>query len=164
MQRKCNSNKKGNGFTLIELLIVIAVIAVLVAILVPNIRGFRTEANKARAQGDLDTLKKAVLLYVSKYDQLPDTLDRLTTVGDAASRLISKVPYDPFEPSTNKHPNHPKYPYSTYGGIFTQFTNFAIYSYGPGKTSNLIWSDSSTLKRQAQGLDDILATEAKVED
>lgn len=164
MQRKDKSNKTENGFTLIELLIVIAVIAVLVAILIPNIRSFRTEANKAHAQGDLDTLKKAVLLYVSKYEQLPDTLDRLTTVGDAASRLISKVPYDPFEPSTNKNPNHPKYPYSTYGGSFTQFTNFVIYSYGPNKTSDLIWSDSSTLSKQSSSsTDDIIATEAKVQ-
>ncbi len=164
MQRRYESNKIRNGFTLIELLIVIAVIAVLVAILIPNVRSFRTEANKARAQGDLDTLKKAVLLYISKYDQLPDTLDRLTTVGDATSRLISKVPYDPFEPSSNKHPNHPKYPYSRYQNLTTQFTNFAIYSYGPGKTSDLKWNDSSTLKRQAQGLDDIIATEARIED
>ncbi len=160
MQRKDESNKTGNGFTLIELLIVIAVIAVLVAILIPNIRGFRTEANKARAQGDLDTLKKAVLLYISKYEQLPDSLNRLTTVGTATDRLISKVPYDPFRTTSDT-----QYTYSTYQGLLTQFTNFGIYSYGPNKTSDLVWYDSgASLNRPtSSSLDDIIATEAKIE-
>lgn len=161
MQRKYN-NKKGNGFTLIELLIVIAVIAVLVAILIPNIRGFRTEASKARAQGDLDTLKKAVLLYISKYDQLPGKLADLIDPQffDAKNRLISKVPYDPFNPNDSGPAPYPQYTYIRYNNALTQFTSFAVYSWGPNKASTLNWKDEGTLQSSS---DDIIATEAKIE-
>src|SRR3990167_3416887 len=97
-----------NGFTLIELLIVIAVIAVLVAILVPNFKSMRMEAKESKAKGDLKNLQTAVILYVNKYTSFPTTdgadpeLDALLLVPKEF-RLINSIPVDPFVTDGSKY-------------------------------------------------------------
>jgi prepilin-type N-terminal cleavage/methylation domain-containing protein len=65
-------NIKGTGFTLIELLIAITIIAVLLAIAVPNFLGVRQRARDAKRKAELSELKKAMQLYYSDYNQYPD--------------------------------------------------------------------------------------------
>ena len=52
--------KNQKGFTLIELLIVVAIIAILAAIAIPQFSSYRVKAFNSAAQADLRNLKTAM--------------------------------------------------------------------------------------------------------
>jgi prepilin-type N-terminal cleavage/methylation domain-containing protein len=53
------------GFSLVELLIVVAIIAIIVAIAVPNLLTSRQSAQSAAASGDLRTVNSAEIAYAA---------------------------------------------------------------------------------------------------
>lgn len=57
--------KKGQGFTLIELMIVIAIIAILAAILVPNFIRARAQSQLSACAGNLKNIATALELYAT---------------------------------------------------------------------------------------------------
>lgn len=61
----------GNGFTLIELLIVVAIIAILAAIAVPNFLEAQVRSKSSRVLSDLRTLRTAVEAYAVDYNKPP---------------------------------------------------------------------------------------------
>ena len=71
MRKKINSKKK--GFTLIELIIVIAIIAILSAIAVPNFISLRNKTKNTADVNSCRTIKKAVQVLVAD-DSIPTTL------------------------------------------------------------------------------------------
>lgn len=75
--------KRVKGFTLIELLIVIAVIAILVALAVPNILSSRKRGNEARAQSKLKEIATAMATYRDRWGngQYPTDLCSLVNSG-----------------------------------------------------------------------------------
>lgn len=94
------------GFTLIEMLIVIAVIAILVGIALPRLRGMRQEGNYAKAKGELRTLQTAIESFFIHNRAYPvqsvavatiwqDETDSLTT---AIPNILFSELNDPFTP------------------------------------------------------------------
>lgn len=69
------------GFTLIELMIVIAIIAVLAAVAIPNFMAARDRARKTSCIGAMDALRKAMKMYITDgatVDTYPSELDAKT--------------------------------------------------------------------------------------
>src|SRR5947208_3937483 len=82
------------GFTLIELLIVVAIIAILAAILIPNFLRARAQSQFAASKGNLKNLATALESYFVDKASYPAAITDLST-GQAYLRAI------PPDPCTN---------------------------------------------------------------
>ncbi|MFT9077020.1 type II secretion system protein [Ethanoligenens sp.] len=71
-QEKLRKNK--GGFTLIELIVVIAILAILIAILVPSIMGMVSSARLTSAQSDARNIFTAAQSYATAQDNAGTTL------------------------------------------------------------------------------------------
>lgn len=79
-------NQKGKmkfltGFTLVEIMVVILILAVLVALSVPNILRSRVAANEGAAMANLKTLNTACQAYHIDQQAYPVSLQVLSTVN-----------------------------------------------------------------------------------
>ncbi|MHC4544544.1 MAG: prepilin-type N-terminal cleavage/methylation domain-containing protein [Planctomycetota bacterium] len=66
---------KPTGFTLIELVVVIAIIALLMAILVPSLQHSRQQAKAALCGSNIKQLTIGLLMYETEYKTLPHAFD-----------------------------------------------------------------------------------------
>ena len=88
-------NKK--GFTLIELMIVIAIIAILAAILVPNFLKARAQGQLAACESNLKNIATALEMYATDYSgDYPSALSiltsNLTAAGGAYMKAVPNCP------------------------------------------------------------------------
>jgi prepilin-type N-terminal cleavage/methylation domain-containing protein len=87
--------KKHFGFTLIELLIVVAIIAILAAIAIPNFLAAQTRAKVSRAKGEIKTLATALESYYVDNTSYPSDQDTIAQgpwyVPDAITTPISYI-------------------------------------------------------------------------
>jgi len=60
------------GFTLIELLIVVAILAIIAAVVIPNVSGFMTSGTLAAANTEAEQMKTACLGYFADNGVWPD--------------------------------------------------------------------------------------------
>jgi prepilin-type N-terminal cleavage/methylation domain-containing protein len=78
------------AFTLIELLIVVAIIAILAAIAVPNFLEAQTRSKVSRVQADFRTLATAIESYYVDKNSYPwDQDDDITSTGEDGFRLLT---------------------------------------------------------------------------
>jgi len=64
-------SKRSSGFTLIELLFVIAILAVLIALMLPAVQSAREEARRAQCINNMQQLGLAIHNYESINSMLP---------------------------------------------------------------------------------------------
>jgi prepilin-type N-terminal cleavage/methylation domain-containing protein len=117
------NNRK--GFTLIELLIVVAIIAILAAIAIPNFLAAQTRAKVSRCKNDLRTLHTGMeSYYVDENAYVPEHLDM--TSNEQARHLkiythlttpiayITAIPVDPFKSGMRDGTSYVNNPYYWY--------------------------------------------------
>jgi prepilin-type N-terminal cleavage/methylation domain-containing protein len=135
------------AFTLIELLIVIAIIAILAAIAVPNFLESQTRAKVSRVMADMRTIATAIEAYTVDYNRPPMdalqmifewNLDGLWAVRSLLNQLTSPVAYltsipkDPFFKGGDEvYFNRPEYYTASGDGILQDETDPTTWFYGP---------------------------------
>jgi len=72
-QKRCVL-RKSKGFSLIELLVAIAIMAVLLALALPNYLGARERSRDSKKKSELQQLKTALRLYYNDYQRYPDSV------------------------------------------------------------------------------------------
>jgi len=80
-----NMNRKNKAFTLIELMVVILILAILAALVVPNVLGRTGQAKVAKAKSDLATLRGAIDQFRLDCDRYPTTQESFDALRNQPS-------------------------------------------------------------------------------
>lgn len=65
------SSSTGPAFTVIELLVVMAIIAILIALLIPSLSMARVQANRTKCMNNIRQIGLAIAVYVHDHNELP---------------------------------------------------------------------------------------------
>ncbi|HEY9085234.1 MAG TPA: type II secretion system protein [Candidatus Tyrphobacter sp.] len=87
-------NERERGFTLIEMMIVVAIIAILVTILVPNFMRARAQAQTAACEGNLKEIATALELYQTDHDAYPQS-GNVDASNTDLQPYLQQTPVDP---------------------------------------------------------------------
>ena len=79
-----------DGFTLIELVIVMAIVAILASIAIPNFVSSIRNAKEAVLKEDLHVIRNAIDSYTMDKEKAPQSLDDLVQAG-----YLKSIPSDP---------------------------------------------------------------------
>lgn len=131
-----NRNRK-RGFTLIELVIVISVIAILVGIALPRLRGMIDEGNTAKAASELRALQAGVESYYIHHSKVYPADTSATAwqsaLTGASPKLIGAALNDPFVAAATQY----HYDKSA-NGLY-----YIIWSVGPDNTADITGIDDA---------------------
>lgn len=128
------------GFTLIEILIVIAVIAILVGMSLPYMKGMQDEGRTAEAAGELRTLATAIeSYYIHNSKAYPSQSTTVTTswqsaITGASPTIVKTAIVDPFKSSQ-------QYGYATSAASSSQY--YVVFSVGPDGTADITGINTS---------------------
>jgi general secretion pathway protein G len=115
------------GFTLVELLVVMLILAVLAALIVPNVMGRTGQAKRSAALSDISTLSSLLQTFRIDCDRYPTTEEGLQALRQPPSDVQGwRGPY-----STKEIPNDPwgnPYVYECPGPLGGD--SFSLRSYG----------------------------------
>jgi len=75
------------GFTLIELLIVVAILAIIAAVIIPNISRFMITGQLAAANSEAEQVKTATLGFFGEFSAWPSSSTNLTSTGYISGML-----------------------------------------------------------------------------
>lgn len=86
------------GFTLLEMMVVVAIIAILAGVLMPNFTRARAEAQTAACVGNMKTIATALELYYTDKQYYPVATKAMIDANfttNTMSGYLSQVPEDP---------------------------------------------------------------------
>ena len=89
------SNRRAAGFTLVELMVVLAVVALLISIVVPDYVGRVRRAEEAVLKENLMLVRDALDKHYADVGKYPASLDELVT-----RRYLRAIPADPLTQSS----------------------------------------------------------------
>ena len=126
LRRQGKTGKATRAFTLIEMMVVVLIIAILAALIVPNITGKAADAKIAAAKGNISELSSSLAQYKLDNDNYPTTEQGLNAMrvqpSDANNwkgPYISKdIPTDPWGNAYNYEspgPNGEDFVITSYG-------------------------------------------------
>jgi general secretion pathway protein G len=87
-------SKGERGFTLIEMMIVVAIIAILVSILVPNFIRARAQAQTAACEANIKEIATALELYETDNEKYPAS-GNATSSNTDLTPYLNQTPVDP---------------------------------------------------------------------
>lgn len=129
------SHGRRAGFTLMEILIVLAILAVIISLVLPNFLGAQQDANKKAAKLAVKAVESAADIYAAHHDgDFPPSIDAMLSNGGNDPKWSGpyldkgKVPMDPWG-----NPIQYTYPGSHQGGAGDRPD---IWSMGKDKQSN----------------------------
>ncbi len=126
---------RGRGFTLIELLIVVAIIAILAAIAVPNFLEAQTRSKVSRVLADMRTIRTGLESYRVDTNRYPETdqginafaNDRKTTYFRLTTPIayLTSIPPSPFKENYGtSSPTDPKVASTVKGYLYVSKDDF----------------------------------------
>jgi type IV pilus assembly protein PilA len=83
------------GFTLIEVMIVVAIIAILAGILIPNFVNARAQAQTSACESNLRSIATAMELYYADNQRYPDAGTIPDALNSATVQYLNNTPRDP---------------------------------------------------------------------
>ena len=123
------------GFTLIELMIVISVMAILIGISLPYMKGMQDEGKSAKAAGELRTLTIGIeSFYIHNSNEYPTqrtgtpSADWQSALIGVSPTIVKKALKDPFKPSQ-------EYSYVTSAATGSEY--YVVFSVGPDGVADI---------------------------
>ncbi len=95
-----NRTRIKKGFTLIELLIVVAIIAILAAIAVPNFLEAQTRSKVSRSMADMRTVQTGLEAYAVDYNKYPPNVDDGAGRFNVMTMMMGVMPFVPYTVTT----------------------------------------------------------------
>ncbi len=88
--------ERQRGFTLLEMMVVVAIIAILAGILIPNFTRARAQAQTAACIGNMKTIATALeLYYTDKQSYPPGASIESSFMANNLNGYLSSIPRDP---------------------------------------------------------------------
>lgn len=88
--------KHQRGFTLLEMMVVVAIIAILAAILIPNFTHARAQAATSACMSNIKNIATAMELYYTDYQQYPSvTKSPVQSITNFSTYMGNQNPVDP---------------------------------------------------------------------
>lgn len=131
------SLSRSKGFTLIELLVVIAIIGILASIVLTSLASTQGKARDARRMEDINSIQKALALYLTTSGSYPIVTSTTTLTGTdtVMTALIAAEDL----PTAPKDPQSPIY-------------NYTYVSNSTGSTYTLGWClETNEIRNYSQG-------------
>ena len=97
----CRKGRFLTGFTLIELVVVVAIIGVLAAVLLPNIKGATEKARVARAISDVQSITMAAHRYFEDVGNFPGIVGPRPMYSDPGLTDINNIIVESHKPRWN---------------------------------------------------------------